>query len=164
MTFGPWAARRFGLRVRIALPGSTSYGGSMKPIASLLAVAAVVACSDSFKPTTDNVLGNYAASTFTTTDSTGTKDWIVAGASLELLLGAQGITVGTLSVPGAGPGGTNVLADMTGTWELTGNTVHFTQNDDTFVRDIDWVASENRLSGDATFSGKRIRVVLTKQP
>ena len=51
---------------------------------------------------------------------------------------------------------------MEGTWTLTGTTVHFSQIADTFVRDMDWIASENRLSGDKTFGAVRVRVVLTK--
>src|SRR6266571_3079412 len=53
---------------------------------------------------------------------------------------------------------------MLGTWELTGTTVHFTQDADTFVRDVDWIASESHLSGDETFGSVRVRVVLKKVP
>ena len=62
----------------------------MKPIASLLAAAAVVACSDAFKPTADNVSGIYQLQTFRTDSAGTTKDWVVGGASLDLILSPGG--------------------------------------------------------------------------
>jgi len=127
----------------------------VKPIASLLAVAAVVACSDAFKPTIENVSGDYQMQSFTT-DSAGVhKDWVAAGATMEILLTPLSDVIGQLIVPGD-------TASMLGTWEVSGNTVHFTQDADTFVRDMDWIADKDRLSGDETFGAVRVRVVLTR--
>ncbi len=131
----------------------------MQKLTSFLAVAVVaaVACSDAFKPTTENVTGDYQLESFTT-DSAGVhKDWVAAGASMEVLLTPLGDVIGQL----IGPLDT---ASMLGTWELTGTTVHFTQDADTFVRDVDWIASERHLSGDETFGIVRVRVVLKKIP
>jgi len=131
----------------------------MKPIASLLAAAAVVACSDAFKPTADNVSGIYQLQTFRTDSAGTTKDWVAGGASLSLILSPGGHVGGELTMPAD----TVVFyALLDGTWTLTGTTVHFSQSADTFVRDMDWIASENRLSGDKTFGAVRVRVVLTK--
>jgi len=131
----------------------------MKPIASLLAAAAVVACSDAFKPTADNVSGIYQLQTFRTDSAGTTKDWVAGGASLDLILSPGGHVGGELTMP---VDTVVFYALLDGTWTLTGTTVHFSQSADTFVRDMDWIASENRLSGDKTFGAVRVRVVLTK--
>ena len=44
----------------------------MKRILLAVTAAAAVACSDAFKPTTENVLGDYNLRTFETTDTSGT--------------------------------------------------------------------------------------------
>jgi len=135
----------------------------VKRISSLLAVATIVACSDAFKPTIDNVSGMYSAQTFTSDSAGTTKNWITAGATLDLALTPGGVVTGQLVMPGVPSDTTTFVALLDGTWSLTGKTVRFTQGADTFIRDVDWVVGENRLSGDETFGGVRVRVVLTKQ-
>ena len=126
-------------------------------------VAISMACGgDAFSPTTANVAGAYTATAFTTTIGGVTTNQLAGGASLTMTLATTGTITGRLFVPGAAEGGGNLDSDMAGTWTLTGSTVQFTQAADTFVRDMSFVASENRLTGDATFSGTRIHVVLTK--
>ena len=135
----------------------------MKQIPSFLAVVAAVACSDSFKPTTENVLGDYSVRSFTTTDTSGTIDWVQRGATLTLTLGPFGTTTGHLFAPGAAEGGGDEDQILIGDWTLTGNTITFSMPAiDTFVRDMPWTVTKNRLSGDHTFGGTRIRVVLAK--
>ncbi len=52
---------------------------------------------------------------------------------------------------------------MAGTWLLVGGKVFSGETADTFVRDMDFVPSQDRLSRDHTFTdGTRVRVVLTK--
>jgi hypothetical protein len=130
----------------------------MKPTLLLPAVAIGLAlgCGESFKPSNDNVVGNYTAQSFTTTDSAGTTDQLAAGATLTMNLAAGGAVTGHLFIP------TLIDADLAGTWALQGDLITFTQTADTFVRDMTWVAGENRLSGDETFGNVRVRVVLTK--
>jgi len=139
----------------------------MKRLKHALAVAiavAVIGCDHSFAPTPGTVPGIYAARTFTTTDSTGTTtDWIVAGGSLNLILAQGGAAGGQLLLPGMGPAGSDFIASVTGTWELIGNTVRLTQSANTFVRDMPWLAGENLLTGDHTFDGTRVKVVLVKE-
>ncbi len=66
-------------------------------------------------------------------------------------------------MPGGGEGGADVNADMAGTWLLVGGKISFGQTADTFVRNMDFVPSQDRLSGDHTFAdGTRVRVILTK--
>ncbi len=127
--------------------------------AAAAAAATAVACSDSFRPTIDNVSGIYSVREFTTDSAGTTKDWVAAGATLDLTLVPSGDVAGQLILPGVP---STFIALMTGTWALTRDTVRFNQIADTFVRDMDWVAGENRLSGDQTFGVVRVRVVLTK--
>ncbi len=136
----------------------------MKQLSQLLACVAVVACSvDPFVPTVERVAGDYTAHFLMTNDSSAAVDWIAHGATLTLGLARDGSTSGHLFLPGGGAGGADVSADLAGVWLLVGGTVSFGQTADTFVRNMDFVPSEGRLSGDHTFAdGKRVRVVLTK--
>jgi len=59
----------------------------MRLIRSLLAISAVgvVACSDAFSPTTDNVAGDYSLRTLsTTTDTGGIRSWVAEGATMTI--------------------------------------------------------------------------------
>lgn len=135
----------------------------MKWLSGFLAavVIVVVACSDAFKPTVENVSGDYRLQSFTT-DSAGIhKDWVAAGATLELLLSPLGEVIGHLNMQ---IDTTIFFADMLGTWELSGNTIHFTQNADSFVRDMDWIVAKDGLSADETFGVVRVRIALARQP
>ena len=129
----------------------------------LLVIAGILACGDDgFSPSIENVAGDYTATSFTTTSGGVTTDLLDDGASLTLTLASNGATTGHLFVPGAGEGGGDLDADLTGTWTLTGSTVAFAQIADTFVRDMPFTAAENRLQGEATFAGTLVRVTLTK--
>ena len=135
----------------------------MKRILLAVTAAVAVACSDAFKPTTENVLGDYNLRTFETTDTSGTIDWVQRGGTMTLSLGPFGVTTGHMFMPGAAEGGGDFDQLLIGDWTLTGNTITFDMPAvDTFVRDMPWTVTENKLSGDHTFSGTRIRVVLTK--
>ena len=132
----------------------------MRLTPTLLAATALVACSDSFAPTTENVAGDYVLQALVTDDTSGTTDWKSAGATWTMTLTTNGITTGHLFIPGAGEGGSDVNADMAGTWTLSGDTVEFSQAADSFVRDMPFFARENRLTGDHTFGPTRVRLLL----
>ncbi len=137
----------------------------MRPVRGLLMLVAAVAiaCSgDPFKPTTENVVGDYSVQTLITTDTSGTVDWVATGATWTISLAANGTTSGHLFLPGAAEGGGDFNADMVGTWTLSGDSIQFDQAADSFVRDMAFAALENRLTGDHTFSGTRVRLALTK--
>ena len=135
----------------------------MKRILLAVTAAVAVACSDAFKPTTENVLGDYNLRTFETTETSGTIDWVQRGGTMTISLGPFGVTTGHMFMPGAAEGGGDFDQLLIGDWTLTGNTITFDMPAvDTFVRDMPWTVTENKLSGDHTFSGTRIRVVLTK--
>jgi hypothetical protein len=132
-------------------------------LASGLVVALSMACDgDLFSPSVENVAGSYSATSFTTTTGGVTTDQLAGGASFTITLATNGTTSGRLFVPGGDEGGGDLDADLAGTWTLTGTTVEFAQTADTFVRDMPFTASRNRLQGEATFSGTVVRVTLTK--
>ena len=117
---------------------------------------------ESFSPTVDNVSGSYSAQTFTVTTGGSTTNLLALGSTVDLTLGADGTTTGRLFVPEGGEGGEDLDVDLVGTWTLTGSTVAFEQAGDTFIRDVEFTAGRNRLSGEADFSGTVIRLVLNK--
>lgn len=129
------------------------------PLCMILALAA---CDSPFSPTVANVAGDYSVQTLTVTDTSGTTDWLAVGTTWTMSLAANGTTTGHLFIPGAGEGGADLNADMAGTWTLSGDSIQFDQAADSFVRDMSFLALENRLTGDHTFSGARVRLVLTK--
>jgi hypothetical protein len=134
------------------------------PAVTLSLVVALGACGadTSFSPTVDTVAGAYPATTFTVTTATGTTNLLASGATVSLTLAADGTMGGRLIVPAGAEDGGDLDADLAGGWVLKGSTVTFGQSADTFIRDLEFVASRNRLSGAGTFDGTTIRLVLTK--
>jgi hypothetical protein len=136
------------------------------PLARFLATAAAtvtLACDDAFAPSMSNVSGTYTATTFTSTNGGATTNHLAAGASLTITLLSNGTTTGRLFIPGASEeGGGDLDADMAGTWTLNDSTVEFAQTADTFVRDMAFTASRDRLSSEETFGSYTIRVTITK--
>lgn len=129
------------------------------PLAFSLALLA--ACSDAL--TVESVAGSYEATTFTVREGSTTEDLLAAGASINLTLTAAGTTSGRLFVPGGAEDGSDFDADLTGAWALSGKQVTFDHAADTFIRDMPFTADDGRLSGEATFSGATLRVVLERQ-
>ncbi len=139
----------------------------MKRRAPRFAPAALVlllACggSDSFTPTEETVAGTYEASVFTVTSFNGTTDLLLTGATVDATLAPDGTTSGRLFVPGGDEDGGDLDADLTGTWTLTGQTVTFNQTADTFIRDVEFIAGRNTLTGEGTFDGLSIFLQLVK--
>ena len=132
---------------------------------SVLALVSVLAgCGDDapFAPTTENVAGSYSATTFTVATATGTVDLLALGSEVDVTLSSDGTTTGRLFVPASGEVGEDVEADLTGTWALDGSTVTFDQEGDTFLRDVEFTATRNRLTADGTFGNETVRLVLAK--
>ena len=137
----------------------------MRLIASTLLVSCMfLACGDSTAPTLEQIAGSYVAETFNTTDGGVVTDQLALGASILLTLGADNTTTGRLFVPDAEEGGGDLDMDLAGTWTLDQNdgAVAFEHASDTFLRDMTFSYSNGRLSGEATFSGVTINVVLRK--
>ena len=132
----------------------------------MLALAlSAVACGDddSFSPTVETVAGSYTATTFTVSSVVGSVNLLAGGATVTLDLATDGTTTGRLFVPEGELDGSDLDADLTGTWSLTDSTVTFEQSANTFIPDVDFIASSNRLTGEGTFSGGTLLLVLTKQ-
>lgn len=121
----------------------------------------LVACDDPV--TVEGLAGTYMATTFTVTESGGTEDLLAAGASITLTLTAEGLTSGQLFVPEGNEDGSDFVADLAGTWALDGSQVSFGHSADTFLRDMSFEADGSRLTGEATFGGATLRVVLQRQ-
>jgi hypothetical protein len=131
---------------------------------ALVALAAAGGCGDDdgFEPSAGDVAGVYEATVFTATTGLGTLDLLALGASAEVTLDVDGTTTGRLFIPGAGEGGEDVDEDLVGTWDLSGSTVTFNQTGDTFIRNVDFAASENQLTGEGVFDGQQLLLILTK--
>ncbi|HYC31874.1 MAG TPA: hypothetical protein VEB59_06255 [Gemmatimonadales bacterium] len=137
---------------------------ALSRLSAALAIASLLAaCGDeSFSPTVDNVPGTYTASSFTLTSAGVTVDLLDQGASVEVTLAPSGTTTGRVFVPDGLEGGEDLDEDLTGTWALNGSTVTFDHTADTFLRDLQFQATRNRLTSEATFFDETIRIVLTK--
>ena len=129
-----------------------------------LAVAlsvSVAGCSDSTSIT--ELVGVYNATEFTVTDGGSTTDWIVAGGSVQLILDANQTSAGTMFVPGGNSDGSDLTADLTGTWTVNDGKVYFDQPADTFIRNMPFTVAGNTLVGDQVFGTSRVRITLTRQ-
>jgi hypothetical protein len=131
-------------------------------IAALLSIALLVACSnDPYAPVISDVAGEYDATTLTARTSSEIIDYMAAGSSMMLDLNDNGTVTGFLHVVGGAEGGGDLDADMAGTWTLSGATITFDQSADTFVRDVDFVATRDfRLVAEWSDQGVTIRLVL----
>jgi hypothetical protein len=132
-----------------------------------LAAAALTACgdnNDAFSPTPATVQGTYNASLFTaTSDALGTVNLLALGATVHVVLNADGTTTGHLSVPDLGTGIGAVDADLAGTWSLSGTTVTFSPNDpNSIIGDADFTAAQNSLDGQGAFDGGTLHLTLSK--
>lgn len=131
----------------------------------LLGFVAFASChvGDPFLPSPENMSGAYTATQLITVDPNGPVDWLKAGASLHITLTLDGKTSGRLFMPGAAPGGGDLDEDMAGTWLVYGYTLQIAQAAPTFIRNIDFIAEENRIAGDQYFGDTlRVIIILTK--
>lgn len=152
------------MRHRIARARRTRW---ITAIVMTLGALAATACGDddSTNPPDDNTIaGTYVATTFIVTQDGVPTDELERGAAIELTLNDDSTTAGTLFVPGGNEDGTDLVADLTGTWSLDGNTVHFAfaQASDTFIGDVPFTARGGTLATDRTILGVRVQVVLEK--
>ncbi len=79
-----------------------------------------------------------------------------------ITLRPDGTTTGALIVPAAANNGNAVTASMDGTFAQQGTLVTFEQSADTFVRDMQFIASDQALAGSGSFSGATIVIVLRR--
>jgi hypothetical protein len=94
------------------------------------------------------LVGDYLATTIVFVDGADTTDLRAGGAFFNLTLGENSGVAGRLFIPGAGPAGVDINADMAGAWtfNLVGQIVRFVQQAETFVRDSEWPASRDEFA------------------
>ena len=128
--------------------------------------ALLLACGGSDEPSSSPYAGSYVATSWTSTGNSGHQDQLLAGSTLQITLAANGTTTGHLHT--AASGANPVFdADLAGTWTVNGNIVDFTTAVDTFVKDMLFTVGSNiqgiiTLTGDQTFSGTQIQIILTR--
>jgi hypothetical protein len=123
-----------------------------------MSLAACGSDGDPVSPLT--VVGTYTATQLTTTTGGVTTNQLAAGASVTLVLAADGTTVGRLFVPASTSPAIDVA--LNGTWNFSNGDIDLTSSADTFLRDMLFDVSGNTLVGDQTFGATRIQIVLTK--
>lgn len=131
---------------------------------ALVLAVALGGCGDddNFSPTVENVAGSYSAIELTVTNPEGTLDLLDEGSQLTLILAPDGTTTGQLFIPDAGEEAGDLDADLTGTWALSGGTVTFDHEADTFINDLEFTAEEDRLTAEHAFNEESVRLVLAK--
>ncbi len=131
----------------------------------LMALVIAMACGGTNDPgflTMSDVAGAYQATTFESEDSSGTVDQLGQGATIQVTLTANGTTTGELFIPGGAVGGGDFVADLAGTWTLTGPLVRLVHSSDSFLRDVGLLYADGQMAGERTSRGITIRVVLTR--
>lgn len=105
----------------------------------------------------------YLATTFIVTRTgESPQDVVAAGGQMSIVLHREGFTSGMLVVPASITDPEPAIsADMAGTWVQTGNTIHFQQQADTFVRDATWTIGSGTLTTSFTEPGGTVEVTLT---
>jgi hypothetical protein len=129
------------------------------PVLSLVAMG--IGC-DSTEP--NPLAGTFVATSFIVTE-TGEPpmDVLALGGDLTITIAQDNSTSGVLTVPGEIVGGSDVSLSMAGSAIRTGNTVHFEQDADSFVRDLAWTFSGNTLNASDSDAGVSLAITLTRQ-
>ncbi len=130
-------------------------------VAVILSLGLLACGDDGFSPTVENMAGSYTATTFTRTVGGTTTDQLELGAEVTVDLDEDGTMTGRIFIPEAEEGEGDLDESLAGTWTLEGGAVTFEQEADTFVREMQFIASENQLSGEDDSDGT-VRLVLTK--
>lgn len=138
----------------------------VKSTFAVFSVVLLTACGGE-DPTDESqidVTGTYVATTFTITHGDGTTtDALAEGASLDITLEGDGSTSGTLEIPASlSESGEDETYSLVGSWDLSGTTVTFDHDADTFVRDMPFSVVEDGLEGEETFGDDTVRAVLSR--
>lgn len=135
----------------------------IRPRAALALLLLLGACdSPTEAPTAASVSGDYRTSTLTLTRGTTTTDFLARGAQITVTLKGDGTTTGELFVPGGKEDGGDVRENLAGQWTLQSDTVRFSHNADTFLRDTPFIVRGDELRGEFASSGSRLVAVLRK--
>jgi hypothetical protein len=143
----------------------------MSPLrASLLvfSLATLAACGndDSTGPTPASVAGTYHATRIELTFAGGTEslDALGLGTSVEIVLTPQGTTTGTLIVPPVltENGIDQDVIELTGTYTISGNTLTFHGQGDSFIPEVPWTIGNGTLTAVRTDDEGTLQVTLTR--
>lgn len=140
-----------------------SFSSNARRLVTALAASAALGCENATGPSMAEVAGVYQATTLTTVTNGVSTDQLAAGATLGITLQANGSTSGQFVVPGANEDGSDFVASMAGTWNLSGSTVSFQQSADSFMQAMTFAVRADTLAGDEIFGDTRIIVLLTRQ-
>ena len=128
----------------------------------LVSIPLLVTCSPSTEPT-QAVVGAYTATTLNVDDGARSVDVLAQGGSLTLSLAGDHSTTGRLFAPGGGDNGQDLEESLVGSWSQIGNTIRFSQNADTFVRDAAWITDGATLRTTYVQGGTIVNAILTKE-
>jgi hypothetical protein len=116
------------------------------------------ACGSDSSTQASLIAGTYSATVFQVTPTGQAPiDVIAQGGTLSLTIAADNSTTGTINLP-ASVAGSAFTASLSGTAVQSGNTVHFEQSADTFVRDLTFTVVgttlqvTNQVAGSASFT------------
>ena len=107
--------------------------------------------------------GSYSATTFTYA-STGSaaKNVLAAGGSIQLTIGRDLSTSGSMFIPASVTGTTDFSVSLLGTAAQTPDGVELNLVQDSFLRDMTFAFDGSSLSGSGTFNGTTVVVTLSK--
>jgi hypothetical protein len=130
-----------------------------------LGAAGLLACSNDNGGTSSSVAGASTATVFQVTlDGQSTVDELAGGGSLTITIAANDSTTGELTVlPAEGVSGEPATYSMAGLAVVSGSTVQFHQDADTFVRDLTWTVSGSTIAvHNQALDGATFTITLTK--
>jgi len=132
--------------------------------AAVAILGTLAACGEDGVIDPDPIAGTYTATTFRVARPSSSEINVLAqGGNFSIILGGNGTTTGTLSLPAVVTGAAALQASMVGTVERNGNSVSFEQTADTFVRDLNWtVAGRTITVTNQSVSGATYTIVLTR--
>lgn len=116
---------------------------------------------DTAEPDVETVPGTYQTVTFLADIEGEIVDVMAAGGLIEMTLADDGTVSGRFLVPEAlaGDDGENLTYDLAGTYTVVGDAVTFTQDADTFIRDVTWTFDDGALR----LADENFDIVLRKQ-
>jgi hypothetical protein len=138
---------------------------SARFLAPVLALVAIVGCGGDDPTAPGALAGTYVATTFQVApDGQAPSNVLLLGGSLALTLDRGNSVTGALHIPASATGQEALMASMSGTVVVSGNTVKFAQAADTFVRDLTWSVGTNTLSATNQRAGAGVfTITLTRQ-
>jgi hypothetical protein len=158
-----WRSRNYfmGVMPKTCTNGPGPLARAVLLIFSVLTLA-VMSCESGNEPS--SIAGTWVATSFVFTEvGEPPADVLAMGGSLSITIASTNATTGTMTIPGALVGGSDITLNMAGTARRTGNTIEFDQAADSFVRDIPWTFTGNTLRGTRSDAGVTVDITLTRQ-